>query len=138
MSDSRTSCFRRAGVLPMLATALLLNACASRIYMGVPLTEGPGDPELRYLAERAAAGDKQAQLNLGIRYEEGRGVPVDLARAESLYRLAASDDPKQNWVYTPPVGNGTSGRVVAVDRAAAKLGLLEARQRLQQLEKRRR
>lgn len=106
--------------------------------MGIPLTGGADDPALQSLAQRAAAGDKQARLNLGIRYEEGRGVPVDLTRAESLYRSAASDDPQQNWVYTPPVGAGTSGRVIAVDRPAAKPGLLEAQQRLQQLEKRRR
>ena len=138
MSDSSGFRSENANILALLAATLLLSACASNVYMGIPLAEGVGDPALRSLAQRASAGDKQAQLDLGIRYEEGRGVPADLARAESLYRLAASDDLRQKWIYTPPVGNGTSGRVIAVDRSAANPGLLEAQHRLQQLEKRRR
>lgn len=138
MSDSRAFCFGNVGILPLLAAAALLTACASKYYMGIPLTESAGDPALQSLAQRAAAGDKQAQLNLGIRFEEGRGVPADLAHAESLYRLAASDDPPQNWIYAPPAGNGATGRVIAVDRPTASPGLAEAQQRLQKLQKRRR
>jgi len=138
MSDSCAFRFGNIRLPLLLATALLLTACANRSYMGIPLAESAGDPVLRTLAQRAAAGDKRAQLDLGIRYEEGRGVPANLARAESLYRLAASDEPRKKWIYTPPVGNGTSGRVIAVDRPVPGPGLFEAQQRLQQLEGRRR
>jgi TPR repeat protein len=37
----------------------------------------------------AIAGDPQAQFNLGQAYKLGRGVPVDMAMAESWYRKAA-------------------------------------------------
>lgn len=37
----------------------------------------------------AAAGDADAQFNLGQAYKLGRGVPTDLAMAESWYRKAA-------------------------------------------------
>ncbi|HWU72272.1 MAG TPA: tetratricopeptide repeat protein, partial [Sphingomonas sp.] len=37
----------------------------------------------------AIAGDADAQFNLGQAYKLGRGVPVDLAMAESWYRKAA-------------------------------------------------
>jgi cell division septation protein DedD len=37
----------------------------------------------------ATAGDPQAQFNLGQAYKLGRGVPVDMAMAESWYRKAA-------------------------------------------------
>lgn len=37
----------------------------------------------------ANAGDSQAQFNLGQAYKLGRGVPVDMAMAESWYRKAA-------------------------------------------------
>lgn len=38
----------------------------------------------------AIAGDPDAQFNLGQAYKLGRGVPVDLAMAESWYRKAAA------------------------------------------------
>src|SRR6184192_3651167 len=37
----------------------------------------------------AVAGDPDAQFNLGQAYKLGRGVPVDMAMAESWYRRAA-------------------------------------------------
>ena len=37
----------------------------------------------------AIAGDPDAQFNLGMAYKLGRGVPVDMAMAESWYRKAA-------------------------------------------------
>ena len=37
----------------------------------------------------AIAGDADAQFNLGQAYKLGRGVPVDMAMAESWYRKAA-------------------------------------------------
>ena len=42
--------------------------------------------EIRALAE---AGDAESQVNLGVMYDTGRGVPQDDAEAVRWYRLAA-------------------------------------------------
>lgn len=46
--------------------------------------------EVKVLARAAQVGDKLAQLELGKRFEAGRGVPKDLDRAAKLYAAAAS------------------------------------------------
>jgi hypothetical protein len=86
------------------------------------------------LARMAQGGDKHAQLELGIRFEEGRGVERDLDKAKKLYRLAASDSGGRIWVYSPPVGNGTKGRVIPVDAWPKFAGLTAARKRLEGIE----
>lgn len=101
--------------------------------MGIPLVAGRANPELQQLANRAQAGNKHAQLELGIRFEEGRGVPVDIKRAMGLYRMAASDIGGAVWVYFPPVGNGTKGRGVPVETGRRQAGLREAKRRLEAL-----
>jgi hypothetical protein len=90
--------------------------------------------EMRTLARRAQAGDKHAQLELGIRYEEGRGVERDLGRARKFYRAAASDSGGTKWIYSPSVGNGSKGRVIPVHTGPAQAGLTEAKVRLERLE----
>jgi hypothetical protein len=101
--------------------------------MGVSLKPGGADPAVQALAARASIGDKQAQLDLGIRFEEGAGVARDLDTAKKLYRQAVSDSGGTMWVYTPPVGNGTSGRVVPVQSGTKQYGISEAQLRLNQL-----
>lgn len=133
MTESQQSRSRRWSFWPALAAALLCG-CASNSYMGVPLASGAAPAELQRLAQRAQAGDKRAQLELGIRYEEGRGVSANYACAEKLYRLAASDVSPARWVYVPPSGNGTTGRVISVNRKTPSPGLLDAAKRLQGLE----
>ena len=115
------------------AVSLLLSACMNNTYMGIPLATGKGDLAIQELALRARGGDKQAQLDLGIRFETGDGVPVDFSRAKSLYRLAASDSGGAVWVYVPSVGNGTSGRTVLVENGRRQMGLREAKRRLEAL-----
>jgi TPR repeat protein len=73
-----------AAALLALAAPLTLAACAPTSYAGISLKPGAADPELQSLARRAQGGDKHAQLELGIRYEEGRGVPANLDRASYL------------------------------------------------------
>lgn len=70
---------------------------------------GEADPQVQALAERARGGDKQAQLDLGIRFEDGNGVPQDKARAMKLYRAAASNSGGAMWVYMPSPGNDAKG-----------------------------
>jgi hypothetical protein len=116
--------------LTLPSAAPLLAGCSTASYSGIPVATGAADPTLQLLAHRARAGDKQAQLDLGIAFEEGRGVPVDVKRAIKLYRMAASDSGGTMWVYSPPVGNGTKGRVMPVDRGPRISGLAEAKARL--------
>ncbi len=80
--------------------------------------------ELGSLAQRASTGDKHAQLELGIRFEEGRGVERDLKKARKLYGKAASDSGGTIWVYSPPVGN-SPGRVIPLNTDPKFNGLTE-------------
>ena len=116
-------------------SVLLLCACAPATqYMGIALQPGAAAPEIQGLAMRAQAGDKQAQLDLGIAFEEGRGVERDLKKARKLYAQAASDSGGHIWVYSPSVGNSTSGRVIPIDTGPRQKGLLDAEKRLRRIQ----
>lgn len=113
--------FRTAAMaLPAL---MLTTACAEpSSYMGVSLSPGAADPAVQSLAERARSGEsaraghsvgmaaqKAAQLELGIRYEEGNGLPVDLKRARKLYRAAAAPSGGATYVYVFATQKGGQG-----------------------------
>ena len=122
----------------LLCTLAFFGAqgCASTAsYMGISLASPASDPALQRQAYLAKRGDKQALLALGIRFEKGLGVARDLDKARKLYRQAAADSGGTIWVYSPPVGNGTSGRVIPVNAGARQVGLTEAKRRLEALEK---
>lgn len=121
----------------MVASAATLPAaCAAPTrYAGIDLRPGGAPADVQQLAVRAQADDKAAQLELGIRYEEGWGVARDLDRARRLYTLAASADLKPRWTYTPAVGNAPAG-VVPLPARASGPGLVEARTRLARLDAR--
>jgi hypothetical protein len=123
----------RSQLAPFLLAALLSACTAPSSYMGIGFAPGAASPELQTLAQRAQAGDKQAQLDLGIAYEEGRGVVADRNKALKLYTLASVDTGGTMWVYVPPVGNGTSGRVMPVSLGTREKGLSEATRRLDAL-----
>lgn len=115
-----------------IGTFLLGTAgCTGSSYMGISLRPGLTASEVTLLARRAQAGEKQAQLDLGIRFEEGNGVPQDWKRATSLYRQAATDSGGATWVYAPSPGNGAPARVIGIDNQMNQLGLEEARRRLE-------
>jgi hypothetical protein len=95
--------------------------------------QGLPDLPLVTLANMARAGSKQARLELGIRFEEGRGLARDLKRARSLYRQAATSSGGQVPVYSPAVGN-SPGRVIMINTGPVVPGLPEAAQRLRALE----
>jgi hypothetical protein len=63
-----------AGVLLALAAPLTLAACTPTTYAGPSLRPGAADAEPQSVARREHAGEKHAQLEMGIRYEEGRGA----------------------------------------------------------------
>lgn len=127
-----TRCFA-AGIAATMPV-MLLSGCGSYGDMGIPLAAGQVDPELKLLANRARAGDKRAQLELGIRFEEGRGVKRNIAKARDMYRLAASNGGRPVWVYVPPMIKGQRGRVMPVASGYNTSGLAEAKARLEALE----
>jgi hypothetical protein len=117
--------------LMLFGGALVLSACAApSSYMGISLTTGAAASDLQALALRAQSGDKQAQLDLGVAYEEGRGVGVDLKRAEKLYRMAATTTGGTIYVYQPPVKPGAVGMMVQMDIGPVVHGLEAAQARL--------
>lgn len=117
---------------------LLLAACAPATgYQGISFAAGAADPTVQSLARRAAAGDKWAQLELGIRFEEGRGVPMDWRRAQRLYAAASRATGGTIMVYVPPVRPGGRGSVMPMSTGPRIGGLPEARERLEALRKRR-
>jgi len=113
-----------------LVAAFALEGCASHVYAGISLAPGAAPTDLQALAERAQAGDKHAQYELGMRFQEGRGVSADLVRARQLYRSAAADTGGTVFVYQSPTRKGDSGHVIPVDTGPENEGLLEARLRL--------
>lgn len=127
---------RKACIALLVACAAMSLTACTESYAGVRLSPGTGDPEIRNLARLARAGDKHAQLQLGIRYEEGRGVPVDFDRAMRLYALAASGSGGTEIFYVPA---GGSGPVIAVpiNQGPPVPGLQEAARRLELLRARR-
>jgi hypothetical protein len=116
---------------------LLLSACAARTsFQGIPFSGGR-DPALSALAARASGGDRHALLELGIRFEEGRGVPLDWDRAADLYGRAAASSGGTMMIYVPPTRPGGTGTVMPVNSGPVIPGLPEARDRLDSLRKRR-
>ena len=124
---------RLAADIALGATGLIGGCAASSAYMGLDLAAPNVSAELRELARWAQAGDKQAQLELGIAFEEGRGVARDLKRARRLYAQAASNSGGPMWVYVPPVVPGQAGRVMQVETGIPRPGLMSAKERFKQL-----
>ena len=122
-----------------LALALALAGCgAPSSFHGISFAAGAASMEVQTIAQRAAAGDKWAQFELGTRFEEGRGVPVNWDRAARLYRMASETTGGTIMVYVPPVTPGRSGRVMPLSSGPRMTGLPQARERLEALRKRRR
>jgi hypothetical protein len=120
-----------AALLLAIATLPALAACAASSYAGIPFAASAADPELQELARRARGGDDVSQLELGIRYEEGRGVAVNLPRAERLYLVAATQPGNVATVYVP-LSNG-SGVYRNVEGPASFSGNAEALRRWHRL-----
>lgn len=86
---------------------------------------------LSQLAGFAWTANKPAALELGIRFEEGRGVPRDLEKARKLYRIAAMSTGGTSFYFSP----GSEGRPSQLIPlfSPEEPGLAEARARLQAL-----
>ena len=104
----------------LLLGAFAVSACSGR-YLGID--RASLEPAVQTWFDRAQAGDKQAQYELGLRFARGEGVPRDCERARKLFRQAASRTGGTLWVYSPPVTKGDSGRVIPIDRGPVQPGL---------------
>lgn len=81
--------------LPVIAVAVFVFAFGGR-GMGAPMEDGQaaynrGDfaTALELWRPLAEQGEARAQNNLGVMYENGKGVPEDIAEALKWYQLAA-------------------------------------------------
>jgi hypothetical protein len=127
-----------------LATALIaasaLAGCASEPsrFQGISFSSAAHPPEVRALAQRAAEGDKAAQLELGIRFEEGRGVQASRRRAERLYWMAASySGGGRELDFFRPMRPGGRWHANPLEGGRFEPGLPEAKARLEALRQRR-
>ncbi|WP_143084882.1 hypothetical protein [Novosphingobium sp. CF614] len=94
--------------------------------MGIPLTAGAVDPELQQLAMRARSGDKHAQLDLGIRFEEGHGVVQNLLKARDLYFAAATERGAARLIVIPTSSGDTRVPIIMRRSRVTATGLAEA------------
>lgn len=81
----------------------------------------------------AESNNEMAQYALGKAYENGIGVSADREAALRYYRAAATTIPDQTFVYVPPVGEKTSGRVMPVNTGKGRTGLSEAKKAVERL-----
>ncbi|AWW75328.1 hypothetical protein CD351_12905 [Erythrobacter sp. KY5] len=119
-----------ASRLLLLLVVFTVSACSGR-YLGID--RASLDPAAQVWLDRAQAGDKQAQFDLGMRYVRGDGVPQDCEAARRLLRRAATRTGGTIWVYSPPVTTGGSGRVIPVDGGPVQPGLQTAEEALARL-----
>jgi hypothetical protein len=93
-----------------LLLCVSLSSCAANQAFGIDLNAPSTPEEVKVLARTAQGGDKLAQLELGKRFEGGRGVPKDLDRAAKLYAAASSpgDDASIRTFYSPSGGVSTT------------------------------
>lgn len=83
------------------------------------------DLPLAALARMAAGGDRRAMLELGIRFERGRGVAANRAQAEALYCAAGETRITAGGYAQGPGGSWTP--------LSGEIGLPEARRRWERL-----
>ena len=98
------------------AIKIIVAALALLVAVSAPVAAGPfedgyaahekGDyaTALRLLRPLAEGGNSDAQHNLGVMYEKGRGVPQDYAEAVKWYRKAAKRGEETFLVHMTHVG----------------------------------
>ncbi len=79
--------------MPALATLAALGLLGLT-FAGCGHREEAIPPALAELHQRASAGDATAQLELGLHYVTGRGIPPDERAARRWIGKAAADDPQ--------------------------------------------
>ena len=119
------------------AIAALCGACASSSrYMGIDYSDAfvaadfcqgrracYADLPNANLAYLASQGDKEAQFQLGLRFEEGVLLQQNHRRAQTLYQHAASDTFATSTIYVP-TGDGLAAETVSagIEHRGARAG----------------
>jgi hypothetical protein len=120
--------------LCLASAALALPGCAGpSSYAGISFDPGAADPVLQALARRAQAADKEAQLQLGIRFEEGLGVERSRRHARLLYAKAAADREQPTYSYHHRGPGQSLGFFAPAGASRREAGLEEAKRRLRRL-----
>ncbi|MCG8504605.1 MAG: sel1 repeat family protein [Sphingomonadales bacterium] len=120
-------------VVCCLFAVLALSACTTGLSNQAACL-GHGDKgALAELKTQACGGSKLAQYELARAHETGDGIAADPARAVAWYRAAAETVGGTTYVYSPPVGSETYGRVIPVTTGPARPGLAAAQYALGRL-----
>ena len=121
---------RAACAAALLLGTVGLTGCASSSYAGIPLAAGAADPELQRLARRAQAGNRQARLELGKRFEEGVGVERSRETACAVFTGKGPSAAREQWIYSPSAGKmeqySRPGKADAWDELALQAYLCRA------------
>lgn len=110
-----------------VTVALWLSACMDSSYRLAAYTNINASPEVLELIKLARSGDKRAQLELGVRFEEGDGVPISLDQAIRFYRYAANDTGGIRPIFVP--GRGLAATIVSSGRRVSAEAAARARVR---------
>ncbi len=70
---------------------LLLVSSVAVVHLAGQQTKADQKP-IEELKAKAEAGDAESQVDLGLRYEQGKGVAKDQAEAARWYRKAADQN----------------------------------------------
>ena len=114
---------------------LCSSGCALSEYACISLKSGAAPADVQALALLARAGNKDAQLSLGILLEAGHRIPVDLTAARQMYAAAAADTGGRLSIWSPPVGR-SPGHIIVVDSGQRTSGLAQAEMHLRALDAR--
>ncbi len=88
---SKHSSLLRKGVLALALSAFAVPTAHADVKAGVDAwSAGDYDAAIRQWQPLADRGDPDAEFNLAQAYKMGRGVPLDLGKAEALYGQAAA------------------------------------------------
>ena len=93
----------------MTQRKLSLAAVLLFVMLQYGLAQASQEDDLKQYRKAADQGNPQAQFNLGVIYENGRGVPQDYAEAVRWYRKAAEQgfaDAQENLGYMYSKGQG--------------------------------
>ena len=120
-------------MLALSIAGIILTSCTPKRYMGISLEEGAAPAAIQALGQRARGGNKEAQLELGVLFEDGIGLEQNLTRAKYLYRRASKDTKHSVWVYMPAAGYKGRGGVVK-SRFVVQRRVSEAEYRLRNID----
>jgi TPR repeat protein len=85
--------------MPTFARLVASGAAALALALAIPAAQAQKPPPFKETLAKAEQGDLKAQFNIGLMYENGDGVPKNMAKAFEWYERAAER-------YLPEAQNG--------------------------------